>query len=95
MLTVHIIFLAIFIVAALVISIYGLSLNLIRSDGSVDQENLVLFTKLCIMNTLVNLVTSIFATYLLYTISVSKSATTGNSKQSIADLAWMRNQEAV
>ena len=55
----------------------------------------MLFAKLCIMNTLVNLVTSIFALYLLYTISVSKTATKSSLKQSIADLAWMRNHDAV
>ena len=36
MLTVHILFLAIFIIAALVISIFGFSLNLINSEGIVN-----------------------------------------------------------
>ena len=57
----------------------------------------MLYVKLCIMNSLVNLVTSSFAIYLLYTISESnvKQKSSTNSKQTIADLAWMRNQDAI
>ena len=74
MLLVHIVFLFLFIIAAMIISVYGLTLHLKRPDDTVNMEDLVLFVKLCIMNSLVNLVTSSFAIYLLYTISESNNA---------------------
>ena len=98
MLLIHIVFLFLFIIAAMVISVYGLTLHIEGPNDSVNMEELVFYVKLCIMNSLVNLVTSSFAIYLLYTISESnnvKQKSNANSKQTIADLAWVRNQEAI
>lgn len=97
MLLVHIIFLAIFIGAALVIFIFSCTLDLTNSEGVVeDYQSVTLFLKLCMMNSLVNLVTSTFATYLLFAISENSkqkvlSPVATNTNQTISDLAWMRN----
>ena len=70
MLLVHIIFLAIFIGAALVINIFSETLDITNKIGVVeDYQSVTMLLKLCIMNSLVNLVTSTFATYLLFAIS--------------------------
>ena len=73
MLLIHIVFLFLFIIAAMVITVYGLTLNIEGPNDSVNMEDFVFYVKLCIMNSLVNLVTSSFAIYLLYTISESNN----------------------
>ena len=69
MLLIHIVFLFLFIIAAMLISVLGVTLNLEGPDDTVNMKDFVFYVKLCIMNSLVNLVTSSFAIYLLYTIS--------------------------
>ena len=94
MLYIHVFCLVVFVIAAFLTS--GFSFYLQHHDIRQDKENPIKystgeqFLKWCMMNTLVNLITSTFALYLLVIISESSNIDTeknSSKNQTIADLA--------